>query len=626
MVECATMSRRHITMYLCVAAAVLWTLACSGRGRQSGNAGAGDALVYPRVLFLTTGSDGLGLLPSGANICLETFNGLGAFAEVADKSVLLERARLDSVRIIVAPTIAGYHDGDRVFSLSFLDSAAMANLSEWVRAGGILVAGENVGRNTVEGEDRAVSGGVVDASEWPLAAVFGYSMREVDLTGFRMVKDSAAGLLDGYRTELTRTFVGDWLLVPAESAGAFRTLARWTDGRTSYPAVTANQWGRGWGILVPHFLLLQPSIDGGAGDAAAIAGFWRGVFALALGDGPGVCINPWPGAYRSVLAVTVNETGGDGAGQGPRAMLAELLRAGGMERVTVFATGLVPGTVLEYLKGDRRVELASLSFRHPRFSELDYCRTLWELARFEDHVRTPVRGFRFPYSNRTAAGMFILSRRGYKYESSVFVDHATGYAGALFPYNIPTWVRDQYCLVTGVLELSPAVEDWSFFGAGALSPTYPAAAQEQDAQRFGARLESMWREVVRPRRGMMVLNLHSAYSGYSTATLAPARSFVADAAARGDAWLAGLEDMADWWNARRNVVVSVRAQKDRTVLSLINRNPEPVRGLTIRLDDPSLNVTARGVTLRRVERTEEDGAFVYLTFDLATAGEVEVYR
>ncbi|MFO7650217.1 MAG: hypothetical protein R6X13_02595 [bacterium] len=620
------MSSLHIRRTIGVAAALLLAVACTGRGKQTGAASSGDALVYPRVLFLTTGSDGLGQLPSGANICLEAFNGLGAFAEVADKSVLLERARLDSVRIIVAPTIAGYHDGDRLFSLSFLDSAGMANLAEWVRSGGILIAGENIGRNTVEGEDRAISGGVVEASEWPLAEVFGYSMREVNLTGFRMVKDSAAGLLDGYRDDLTRTLEGDWLLVPAESAGGFRTLARWTDGSTSYPAVTANPCGRGWGILVPHFLLLQPSIDGGAGDASAIAGFWRGVFALALGDGPAVCFNPWPGPYRSALAVTLNEAGGDSAVPGPKAMLAELLRTGGMDRVTVFATGLVPGPVLDYLKGDGRVELASLSFRHPRFSDLDYCRTLWELARFEDHVRRPVRGFRFPFSNRTAAGMFILSRRGYKYESSIHVDHATGYAGALFPYNIPTWVQDQYCLVTSMLELSPTVEDWSYFGAGALASSYPKAVQERDAQRFGARLQAAWRDLVRARRGMMVLSLHALYSGHSPTTLAPAMAFLAEAAGAGDVWLAGLEDIADWWNARRNVDIRVQAKQDRTVVSLTNRNPEPVRGLTIRLDDPALNATARGVTLRRLERTEDDGVFVYLTFDLVTDGEVEVHR
>jgi hypothetical protein len=103
----------------------------AGRGRVQATTGG---LVYPRVLFLTTGADGAGLLPSGANICLETFDGLGAFVEVADKSVLLDRGRLDSVRVIVAPTIAGYHDADRVFSMSFLDRASMVNLADWSRA------------------------------------------------------------------------------------------------------------------------------------------------------------------------------------------------------------------------------------------------------------------------------------------------------------------------------------------------------------------------------------------------------------------------------------------------------------------------------------------------------------
>jgi hypothetical protein len=62
------------------------------------------------------------------------------------------------------------------------------------------------------------------------------------------------------------------------------------------------------------------------------------------------------------------------------------------------------------------------------------------------------------------------------------------------------------------------------------------------------------------------------------------------------------------------------------VLNLTNRNPEPIRALTIRLGEPGLKVAARGLSLARAERTEEDGVFTYLTFDLATTGEIEVSR
>ncbi|MFO7675674.1 MAG: hypothetical protein R6X12_05125 [bacterium] len=610
---------------LAAAAAVLALAGCGAAPRAAG-ANPDIALVYPRVLFLTTGSDGAGLLPSGANICLETFNGLGALAEVADKSILLDRGRLDSTRIIVAPTIAGYHDADRVFSLSYLDSVSMANLAGWVNAGGILISGENIGRNTPDGEDRVASGNLLDETEWPLAPVFGYSMREENLAGFRLVKDPDAALFEDYRADLTRPFEEAWLLVPVESAGGFQSLASWTDGRTTFPGVTANAFGRGWGILVPHFLLLQPSIDGGAGDVPAIASFYRRVFALALGSGPEVCVNPWPGAYRSALAVTLNEAGDPAPGGGIERMLAGLLAVPGLRELDVFVTGRVTAATLDCLRREPRARLASLSFSHPYFRDLDYCRAVWELARLEDFLGQPVRGFRFPFSNRTAAGLFALAQRRYRYDSSIFLDHATGFAGALFPYHLPVWVRGQYCLVTDVLELSPALEDWDFYGQGTSGSDYPEPDQARDARRFAARLESAWRGLARERRGMMILSLHAAYSGFSGTTLKPVTGFLAGAAESGDAWLTSLDRIADWWDARRNVDIRVSSGPGRTILAFANRNPEPVKGLTLRLGEPGLKARASGVAFRRVERTEEDGTFAYLTFDLETTGEVEVYR
>ena len=618
---------RFVTLALLATA--LAATNCGSRPAPTGaDTNLSDALVYPRVLFLTTGSDGLGLLPSGANICLEVMDGLGAFTEVADKSVLLDRARLDSTRIIVAPTIAGYHDADRVFSLSYLDSASMANLAEWVQAGGILVAGENIGRNTLEGEDRVASGNLLDEREWPLEPVFGYLMQEANLRGSLLVRDSGAVLLRRYRPELTRPLGDAWLLVPVEStmAGGVEVEARWTDGEKSYPAVTLNPCGRGYGIMVSHFLLLQPAVDGGLGDVPAITGFYHQVFALAFKGGPEVCINPWPGAHRGALAVTVNEAGGDSIGAGIKPMLDKLLAIPGSREIDVFVTGLVSQPALEYLKREPRVRLASLSFSHPYFRNLDYCRTVWEIARLEDFLRMPVAGFRFPFSNRTASGIFTLIRRGYRYESSLFVDHAAGFAGALFPYNLPIWLRGQYCLSTDMLELSPTLEDWDYYGEGALAAEYPPAAQARDAQRFASRLQALWQGLALERRGMMGLVLHAEYSGYSETTLAPVTEFLAAAAKSGDAWCSSLAGIADWWNARGNVDVRVGAGGDRTVLRFTNRNKAPVRELTVRLGEPGLKAVARGLSIKRVERDEGDGVFTYLTFDLATTGEIEVSR
>ncbi len=623
-------SERRTASLVGVLAFAVGLVCCARNDRLESRSGEKERpLVYPRVLFLTTGSDGAGTLPSGANICLETFSSLGAIVEIADKTVLLDSARLASARIIVAPTIAGYHDADRTFSLSFLDDASMRNLAAWVEAGGILIAGENVGRNTIEGEDRVTSGGILDGEEWPLARVFGYSLAETNLKGFWMVKDSAALLLAGFRTELAPVLPEAWLLVPVDStvASGVQVLSYWVRDRTRHPAITLNRCGRGWGILVPLFLLLQPAFDGGAGDVPAIAEFYARVFALAF-DGPAVYVNPWPGAHRSALAVTLNEAevADSIAELKLRTTLSRLLAAPGVARLDVFVTGLLPDSVVARLKKEPKVKLASLSYSHRFFTELDFCRTMWEIVRLEDRLRLPLTGFRFPFSRRTPAGLFSLARRGYRYESSVYINHVSGLAGALFPYNLPVWVKGQYCLVTDMLELSPTIEDWDFYGAGVASTVYGDSAQARDARRFAARLESHWQSLVRARRGMMILTLHSAYSGHSGITLAPVTDFLAAAARAGDVWLAGMDDIANWWNARRNVEIRVTSSNQKTVLRFANNNPEPVRNLAVRLTEPGLNIQTRGTVVSRVERTEEDGTFTYLVFDLDKTAELEVTR
>jgi hypothetical protein len=459
--------------------------------------------------------------------------------------------------------------------------------------------------------------------------VFGYAMTERNLAGFRLVKDSAAELLRGYRHELSYPFGEAWLLVPTDSgrSESLQALAWWTDGTDSLPGITANPCGRGWGILVPYFLLLQPSIDGGAGDIPAISSFYRGLFKLALGEGPEVFVNPWPGPYRAALSLTLNEAGEPLPDSGGLARtLDRLLKAPGVRELDVFVTGGVSEPALDRLRTDSRLHLASLGFSHARFLNLDYCRAVWELARLEDLLGVPVRGFRFPFSDRTAAGMFALARRGYRFDSSIFLDHATGFAGALFPYRLPVWAAGQYCVVADVLELSPALEDWEFYGAGAAAPDYPEEDQVRDARRFGARLQSAWQDLALARRGMMVLSLHAAYCGLSDATFGPVSGLLAGVAEEGDAWVAGLERIADWWDTRGNVDIRVGSEPGRTVLSLTNRNPEPIRGFTVRLADPELRVRASGIKPDRVEREEEDGTAVYLTFDLGTTGRLEVYR
>lgn len=595
-------------------------IAISGCGERSTAAGTG--LLFPRVLILTTGTDGAGTLPAGANVAMETFNRLGAQAWVGNKSFLLEPQRLARFRIIIAPTTYGYHDGDRLFSLTYMDEVMLANLADWVERGGILVAGENVGRNTIDGEDRVVSDGLLDEMEWPLARVFGYRLVERNMTGYRLTRATDADLTRGYGVEIVPPLADEWILVPDLVLGdSVRVQARWSNGADSVPGLTVNRFGKGHGVYVSSFGILHPSIAGGRGDVPEIVEFYEQVFGLAFGDAPPVHLNPWPGAARAAVAVTLDDEGN----------LAEfertLVRLFGVPRVKsvdLFACGEIPPDVLAFVRADSRIRLANHGQTRPFFDRIDNARTVWEIARAETWIgRTGV--FRFPHLRPSPVGMFVLSNRGYRVESSIRIDHRHGYAGTLFPYNLPVFTPGCYCLTTDVLELSPALSDWTFYGDGVDQAPYPEQRQRTDAGMYRAALDAAWRELIRPGRGMMVMTGQPMYTGHSDATLDPVISFLKDL--EPDAWVSGLDGIHDWWRTLENVEIRMSGGQGRTRLYLVNHNPDPVPGLAFRIpvrDGTMPLVTSTGVSIDRLTREEEDGEFLYLVFELDRVGKVEV--
>ncbi len=608
--------RKTVRVCAVLAAALLIS---SGCGRRS--SGSGSGLLFPRVLILTTGTDGSGTLPAGANVAMETFNRLGAQTWIGNKSFLLEPERLARYRIIIAPTVYGYHDGDRIFSLAYMDETMLANLADWVEQGGILIAGENVGRNTIAGEDRVVSDGLLDEVEWPLARVFGYRLAERNMTGYRLTRVADADLVLGYGIELVPRLADEWILVPdLVLSGSVEVQACWRKGGDSVPGVTVNRFGQGHGVYVSAFGILHPSIAGGRGDVPGIVEFYEQVFELAFDGAPPVHLNPWPDAARAAVAVTMDD-GGD---------LAEfertLVRLFGIPRVKsidLFVCGEIPQDVLAFVRADSRVRLANHSQTHPFFDRIDYTQTDWEIARAESWIgRTGM--FRYPYVSPSPAGMFVLSNRGYRVESSIRIDHRQGYAGALFPYNLPVFKPGCYCLTTDVLELSPVLSDWPFYGDGVKHTPYPEERQRTDARMFRAGLDAVWQEIIRPGRGMMVMMGHPMYMGHSDVTLEPVISFLKDL--EPDAWVSDLNGIHDWWRTLENVEIRLSGDLRRTRLHLVNHNPDPVPGLTFRIPvrDTRARVKATGVSVKQLTRNEEDGEFLYLVFELDRVGEVEV--
>ena len=563
------------------------------------------AFVVPRVAFLTTSVDGQGTLPMGAHLALEEFSRHGAFVTFHDASLLYQPERLQQFQILVMSPLYGYHDQDRLLSLSYLDTVAMTNVVQWVRQGGILVTGGNIGRNTLDGTDRYLSGEILDRQEWPLGRVFGFDMVERNLNGFSLEKspEAPAPLLEDFPEVLHTLDVEDWYLVPVNEASDVVHLADWVRGDTVWGGILLRRAGQGVAIYLSSFLLLHPSFDGGWADIPAITRFYHSLVQLALGQPRfAVGVNPWPGGARAALCVTLDD---GGTPEEYKRTVQSLLQV--VPELTFFVTGQLDPEILDYLRKNPRIELGNHSFDHPFFRDLTYAEAVREIL-MARAIIGPTLGFRFPYVNYTAEGLFALARLGFEYVSTIKVDHLNTFHGALFPYNLVVAPDKGLVVTTDVLELSPVQEDWAFYKRIYEDP-YPVEDQQKDQEAFGSYLRTMW-EIISDAGGLMITLGHPMYQGHSDAFLKPVLDFLRDVTSQEDVWVTRLDKVNRWWRTLREVRVTLEEKGNTMTFAIHNPWETAVKGVTLWIDVPPDQALPR-VTYRKAkgyvtERQEPD--------------------
>ncbi len=519
----------------------------------------------PRVLFLTSSLDGKGTLPKGAHLALEEFSRHGAFVTFHDASILYEPEKLKNYEILIIPTAYGYHDIDRTLSLTYLDTIAMKNILEWVKAGGLLIAGGNVGRNTLNGKDRLLSGNILDRNEWPLGRAFGFDMVEVSLQGFSLVntwKDPP--LLEWFNdTIFGPVEAEEWILMPKNEEKDVIHLAEWRKGNIRYGGVTLRKYGKGYAVYLSSFLLLHPSFDGGWADVPQITRFYHRAFMFYLGlKNYSAGVNPWPAGCEAAFSVTLDD---GGVMEEYKRTLNEFLSR--VPKITFFVTGRLNPEILDFLRRNRNVELGNHSYSHPFFRTLNYLDSKREIL-MAQNVIGKTAGFRFPFVNYTASGIYALWELGFSYESSIKVDHLSDFKGALFPYNLVVALDGNTIVTTDLLEISPVEEDWAFYKR-LLEEKYPLNEQKKDQEAFYSYLNTMW-SIIRDAHGLMVQMGHPMYEGHTEEFLRPVLEFIDSVKAERNVWIASLNDIAKWWRRIRNVRVSVEEKRNSLNFEIYN--------------------------------------------------------
>jgi hypothetical protein len=599
-----------ITIIIGLLTAAALTIFLIQRPKKTGSEVAGYRI--PKVLIITTGKDGTGVLPEGVLLAMESFIRRGAYTRVNTRDALLDREYLAGFDVLMLLTAAEYHDADRQYSLTYFEDLELEILRRWVESGGVLVGGDNIGRNLRNGADRISIFGRLEPENWPLSACFGVMMSERNMEGF-----SLHGNIDtNLRGELLPTLgPGAWILVPDSLIGdSITVLASWKNDSLEFPALVMNHYGRGTAFLLPSSYLLHPSNEGGVWNAIQIDAFCGKVLGAFYRNKPApIGLLPWPEGMPAAFAVSLNSDGN----------IEDYQRTFGLLKKntispTLFVNGDLNGEIREYLQKIPH-QLQSNGWRKINMQKLSYSETVFQVEMNEQQWNRGFSGFRFPFTANSFRGMDFLQRKEYSYESSIGADHTTGFYGSLYPYHLPVYQDENY-RVLGLLEISPvARDDYFYFRSIQEDKVADPTALQQNALLFNEYLLRFWKETALPTGGMMVYLGHPLFSGHSNATLHPLQSLI-DTVKKDGGWVTTMEQIADRWRLLDQVSFFISQDKrDRYIIRVELPQGPVLKNMALQLPFKPSDVQANSGSCTVKERK---GKWI-LIFD-ASAGQ-EIY-
>ena len=493
--------------------------------------------MLPRVLIVTTGSNlGNGVLAEGVNIAMQTFNRLGAFVTLKSRDILLDPQELNRYNIMILPTAAGYHDADRRYSLTFMADEELQTIVNWVKNGGILVAGDNIGRNLPDATDRTSLYGIITPGNWALGECFGVSLVEKDIKGYRLDGSITKELQGNFIAEFTEDV---WsLVIDTMYSDSLKVLASWLSNEDTIPALVQNRYEKGMSFLLPTSYLLHPSNAGGYWSAEQIREFYHYVLTSFYKiNNSSLRLNIWPDAHRYAFCATLNSSG-------KISEYRRLMDFFEKEKIapTVFVNEQPDSIIRDFLK---QYSLQSNGFGKLNNQTAPYYEISKNIIANELFWKKSFTGFRFPFTKSSFLGLECLSGRRYKFDSSIGVDNLESFYGCAFPYEICISGNGLY-KYSGLLEISPILNDDYFFFEQILNGAYSEDKLTKDAKLYQKYLLNTWEYAIKPYNGLMVYLGHPLYVGHSDSTMIPLINLVKQVKSE-NTWITTIEAVADYW-------------------------------------------------------------------------------
>lgn len=571
------------------------------------------ASMLPRVLFLTTGTtEGNGEIAEGVSIAMQKLTKSGAFVWLGTREYLLQPERMSEFNVIIAPTSFDYHDGDRKYSLTFLSDSEMRNLANWVKEGGVLISEENIGRNTTDDVDRLSRGGELNNGNWPLSEVFGLKMREIDLVGFTL-EDKNSGIWNGM---IKDTLAEDeWAIVPTELISEkIKVLAEWKRGNEIYPAVLENNFGLGKAFLLTSTYMLHPSNDGGVSSVEQIERFYQ----YALSSLPGQSgmryqINPWPDAHSSAGCITFNST----EDIAKYRMILDFLNLEDVSAGFVIDSVSTP-EIISILNENKYAELISGLSSKTDFTGSTFSENSRAFIEIEQSTGLNFKGVRFPYRSSNFWGLMYASGNGYVYDASIGIDHLSGYAGSVFPYNI-VLARDSFYKATDMLELCQIIaNDFDYFQLPDSVNDYTELMQREDAALFSKYLLDFYEYVSKRNDGLIVFTGNPDYTAFSELTMKPLKDLI-DELRKNNSWLATPLSIVEYRNKLKTLKISSKGADKIVTLNVECPDGIVIEGLSIKLDSRPVDVSTSGKS-----EIKEVGGKYFLITDVKNSDEMTI--
>ncbi len=537
----------------------------------------------PKVLILTTGDgSGRGTVSDGVVLALQSFNKMGVFVRLENRSALLKPDLLSKYSILIIPTIPDYHDKPLKNALTYMSDLEMQNINEWVKKGGTLLTDVNAGRNTLKKYDRVLNDGVLDQSDWLLAKSFGVKLREIDIASF-ILKDNDLHIWNN--EIIIPNKIGKWLLIPVKTERNTETPMHWKTANGNLPALTVHLYGKGKVIMLPTFYLLHPKKDAGLSTEKQIEHFYQFVYNQNIGNRQyTIQLLPWKDAHTSAYCQTFDDGG-------TITQYKRIIHFTNQNKLPTvfFVTPHIDSAAAKLLINAPYISIQGHSFNHPDFRKLNFSETENEFLMNRLFWKKKFTGFRFPYVSNSFWGMYWMNKLDFKYDTSIAANHMDFIRGAVVPYNIPIF-KDDFYQTLDLLEISQIYHsDWFFYQKVLEKAPYNEQQQKQDAERFRRYLFRYFSEVVQPNNGVMVYLGHPMYSGISETTLQPLQNFLAYIKEQ-NVWITSLNTVAERWNKLKKLDVQIK-ENHRKVKIHLDTHGEIIKGLSLKLNQKPTKIS-----------------------------------